>query len=649
MSQGQRRLAAIMFTDMVASTSLAQKDEELSLRVVEDYRNLLRPIFARHGGREVKTMGDGFLVEFSSALEGTRCAYDIQRVAKEFNISVPSDRKVRLRVGIHVGDVVESSGDISGDAVNIASRIEHLSEEGGVCLTRQVYDQVKNKVDLSFESLGDIPLKNVSEPVEVFKMVLPWTISDLPRRAPQKGRIAVLPFANLSPNPDDSFFADGITEEVITTLSNVSGLSVISRTSVMKYKGTSKGVGEIGKELDVGSILEGSLRKMGNKIRVTTQLIDVSQDKHLWAQNYDRELTDVFEVQSDIARQVSEALRTRILPNEVARIRRAPTKDLQAYELYLKGKQYWAERSVESLKESVRCFEIAIEKDPTFALAYAGLSNSYGVMISYGHIAGSEGISIMERSVTRALELDPDLAEAHAGLGSLSAYRWDWARCEAEFRRSIELNASYATAHQWLSVYLCNMLRLDEALEEMERAHELDPLSLIIVSALGVVRHFRREYKEAEALHKMALSMDPSFQPGLLNLSAVYMQESKRDEYIALLPRLEESYKGADAMNATKATGLYWLGRSAEAEPLLQRAIEYWQKTKVGAFDIAGAYMINGQVDDAFHWLEVAYGERSWPLTSIAVDPYWDPIRGDPRYTDLVRRTGLPPPAQQTP
>ena len=650
MPDRQRRLAAIMFTDMVGSTALAQKNEELSLQVVEEHRALLRPVFARHDGREVKTMGDGFLVEFSSALDGIRCAYDIQRAAREFNISVPADRKVRLRVGIHLGDVVESVGDISGDAVNIASRIEQLSEEGGVCLTRQVYDQVRNKVDLSFQSLGEVPLKNISEPLEVFKVVMPWsTTVDLPRRgAPERGRIAVLPFANLSPNPDDGFFADGITEEVITTLSNVSGLSVISRTSVMKYKGTSKGVGEIGKDLAVGSILEGSLRKMGNKIRVTTQLIDVAQDRHLWAQNYDRELTDVFEVQSDIARQVSDALRAKILPKEGERIDRAPTKDMQAYELYLKGRRYWDERSIESLKKSVKCFESAIERDPSFALAYVGLANSYGVQVSYGHVAGSDGAPIMERNVARALEIDPDLAEAHTVLGSLSAYRWEWAKAEREFGRSIELNPSYATAHHWLSILLCHELRLDEALEEIKMARQLDPLSLIIITAKGVVHEFRREYKEAEELHSRALAMDPNFQPALLNLAITYMQESMRDEYLKLFPLLEDSYRGVESAKAPRAEAFYWLGRKDESKVLLKEAIDYWHQTKVGAADIAGTYMRMGDFDETFRWLEIAFGERSWPLTSIGVDPYWDPIRGDPRYHELLQKMGLPaspPPA----
>ncbi|HYC26532.1 MAG TPA: adenylate/guanylate cyclase domain-containing protein [Nitrososphaerales archaeon] len=643
MAERQRRLAAIMFTDMVGSTSLAQEDEELSLQVVDAHRKLLRPVFARHGGREVKTMGDGFLVEFSSALDGARCAYDIQRAAREFNISVASERRVRIRVGVHVGDVVESEGDISGDAVNIASRIEHLAEEGGVCVTRQVYDQVRNKVDLRFESLGEVPLKNVREPVEVFRMLMPWSQDAQPPRGhPERERIAVLPFANLSPNPEDGYFADGVTEEVITTLSNVSGLSVISRTSAMKYKGTSKGVGEIGKELGVGSILEGSLRKSGNKIRVTTQLIDVAQDRHLWAQNYDRELTDVFEVQSDIARQVSEALKTRILPQEGERIDRAPTTDIQAYELYLKGRRYWDERSVGSLKKSLKCFETAIERDPGFALAHVGLALSYSVMVSYGHLPGSVGLPTMEKEVTRALELDPTLAEAHTGLGSVYAYRWDWLNCERELRKAIELSPSYATAHQWLSICLSNLGRLDESLAEMERAHELDPLSLIIVSALGVVHSFRREYEEAEALHKKALSMDPNFQPALTNLGIAYMEQSKRKEVAAILPQLEDSYGGEAAMKATLATYLYWLGRDSDAEPLLQQAIAHWRATKVGAVDLAGVYMTRGDYDEAFRWLGVAYEEHSWLLSSLDVDPFWDPIRPDPRFADLLRRVGLP-------
>jgi len=266
-SQPQRRLAAIMFTDMVGYTALGQRDESLSLALVEEQRKLLRPIFKRHNGKEINTMGDAFLVDFPNALDAVRCAYDVQRTSREFNISQPPERRIRLRIGLHLGDVLESHGDISGDAVNVASRIHSLAEDGGICVTRQVYDQVQNKFDLPLKSLGSRSLKNVSAPLEVYRMVLPWEREQKSTAAQlETSRVAVLPFANISPDPNDSYFADGITEEIISTLSGVSGLNVVSRTSVMGYKGTTKRVKEIGGELEAGSVLEGSFRKAGNRI-----------------------------------------------------------------------------------------------------------------------------------------------------------------------------------------------------------------------------------------------------------------------------------------------------------------------------------------------------------------------------------------------
>src|SRR5256712_6159118 len=232
-----------MFTDMVGYTALGQRNEALSLALVDEQRRLIRPILKRHNGREVKTIGDGFLVEFSSAMDAVRCAYDIQRTTREFNVSAPAEQKLHLRIGVHLGDVVESQGDISGDAVNIASRIQSLAEEGGVCITRQVYDQVQNKFDLPLKSLGSRSLKNVNAQLEVYKMVLPWEKKQKSTAAQlDTSRVAVLPFANMSPDSSDSYFADGINEEIISTLSGVSGLNVISRTSVMGYKGTTKRV-----------------------------------------------------------------------------------------------------------------------------------------------------------------------------------------------------------------------------------------------------------------------------------------------------------------------------------------------------------------------------------------------------------------------
>ncbi len=262
-----------MFTDMVGYTALGQRNESLSLALVEEQRRIVRPILLRHNGREVKTIGDAFLVEFPNALDAVRCAYDVQRATREFNISVPEESKIQLRVGVHLGDVVESGGDIFGDAVNVASRIESIAEGGGVCLTRQVYDGVRNKIELTFTSLGEKSLKNVDLPIEVYRIDMPWDRRELEStRKLDSHRIAVLPFASLSPDPNDEFFADGLTDELITRLSLLSGLEVIARTSVMSYKKKEKNANQIGKELRAGALVEGSVRKSGNRIRVTAQL-----------------------------------------------------------------------------------------------------------------------------------------------------------------------------------------------------------------------------------------------------------------------------------------------------------------------------------------------------------------------------------------
>src|SRR2546422_4559885 len=341
LSQGQRRLAAIMFTDMVGYTALGQRDESLSLALVDEQRKLLRPIFNRHNGREIKTLGDAFLVEFPSALAAVRCAYEIQRATREYNILLPGERKIHLRVGIHLGDVMELEGDISGDAVNVASRIEPLAEDGGVCMSRQVYDHVQNKFDLPIVSVGVKTLKNVNTPMEVFKILMPWERERPNASVPlDSKRIAILPFANMSPDPKDSYFADGVTEELISTISNISGLQVISRTSVMGYKGANKRIPEIGQELKVGSVLEGSIRKADSFVRITAQLVDVNTDRHLWSQSYDRELKNVFALQSEIAKNVADSLRVKILTPETEQIDRRLTENTTAYDLYLKGRSH---------------------------------------------------------------------------------------------------------------------------------------------------------------------------------------------------------------------------------------------------------------------------------------------------------------------
>jgi len=643
LTQGDRRLAAIMFTDMVGYTALGQKNESLSLALVDEQRKLIRPVLGRHNGREVKTMGDAFLVEFPNALDAVRCAYDIQRAAREFNISIPEEKRIHLRVGVHLGDVVESQGDISGDAVNVASRIEPLAEDGGVCLTRQVYDHVQNKFELSLKSLGPKALKNVSTPVEVYKMEMPWEQSNT-GEAPTfpANRIAILPFASFSLDPNDGFFADGVTDEIISTVSGISGLSVISRTSVMGYKGTTKKVEEIGRELKVGSILEGSFKKAGNKIRVTTQLIDVARDRHLWAQNYDRELDDVFAVQSDVARQVADALRVKILSPEIERIAKKPTGSTTAYTLYLRGRYLWNTRRIEDVKKAAEHFEQAVKEDPGFALGYAGLADCSLIL----HNRGFDLQANLEKAktmVAKALELDPELAEAHATRGLALENEHNLREAEEEFRRAIELKPNYAFAHMWYHSLLLSQLRWDEALRQIEKALELDPLSPVINFNHGNFYYARREYGRALELFKRVTTLDPGYGPGRYQLVITYgkmkMFDAMRREVAAffeLLTRL-----GFPFVRAVADATIAFL----EADKQTLRRLLPQLKGLVGepgntASLIATFYFYLGEMDKGFEWLERSFS-RGEDISSIKYDSDFDGIRTDPRYFDLLKRLGL--------
>ena len=638
-----------MFTDMVGYTALGQKNESLSLEVVEEQRRLVRPVLARHGGREVKTIGDAFLVVFPNALEAVKCAVDIQKTLAEFNTSAPDERRIHLRVGVHLGDIVELGDDISGDAVNVASRVEPLAEGDGVCITRQVYDHVHNKVEMKFVSLGERELKHVETPVEVFKIDMPWDSgTSLVSSTTLKNRIAILPFTNMSPDPNDSFFADGMTEEIISTVSTVSGLSVISRTSVTGYKGTTKRVREIGRELEVGSILEGSVRKAGNKIRITTQLIDVGNDSHLWSQSYDRELDDIFSVQTDIAKQVAEALRVRILSPEMERISKKPTESTAAYTLYLRGRQLWNTRDPDRVKEAIELFSRAVEEDPHFALGYVGLADSYEILVANYGLDRDENDRRAKEMAKRALELDAELAEAHASSGLILNNDLEFGAAEEEFRIAIKLKPSYAPVHMWYAALLVAQQRWDEGKREIEKATELDPLSQIIVFNHAFYYWARRDYPRALELLRKTLELNPDFPSAHFALGTIYgtihrIDDARRelDEAVRILGEKAPEVK-ADAQLAADF-GLASFAKDRDTVlGLLPRAIDIVGKPfAVTALDIAMAYFSIGMNDEGFEWIERAYAQKDHNLELIKNIEVLDGIRSDPRYESLIRKLGL--------
>src|SRR4029077_7593466 len=382
----QRKLAAIMFTDMVGYTALSQRDDKLAQELLEEHRQLLRGIFPRFHGTEIKTIGDAFLVEFNSALEAAQCAIEIQRALAKRNADAPAERQIEIRIGIHIGDVVHRGGDVYGDGVNIASRIEQLANAGGICVSMDVERQIRNALEARFEKLAPTELKNISVPMDLFRIALPWERPGTPvakiqtqstsrkflpaaiaivlllivgivwwwtaqpsRHPPSPATpsavavteksIAVLPFENLSEEKANAFFTDGVQDEILTDLSKIADLKVISRTSVMQYKsGAPRNLREIGQQLGVAHVVEGSVQRAANKIRVNAQLIDARTAAHLWAQTYDRDLADVFAIQSEIAKAIADQLQAKLSPNEKKAIEQPPTTDLAAFDLYSRAK-----------------------------------------------------------------------------------------------------------------------------------------------------------------------------------------------------------------------------------------------------------------------------------------------------------------------
>jgi adenylate cyclase len=659
----KRRLAAIMFTDMVGYTALGQRNESLSLALVNEQRKLQRPIFKRHNGREIDTIGDAFLVEFASALDATRCAYDIQRTVREFDISLPEAERFLLRVGIHVGDVVESrEGDISGDAVNIASRIESLAEPGGVCLTRQVYDQVENKFDLSLESLGPKSLKNVKEPIEVYKMIMPWKASSTYPKSDavqssilnlDRLRIAVLPFSNFSPDPNDEYFANGLTEELITTMSKIRSLKVIARTSVMAYKNKEKKIDEIAKELSVGSILEGSVRKAGDKLRITVQLIDTTSCEHLWAESFDRELKDVFLIQSEISKTVADALKVQLVPSEIQRIGREPTRDMEAYMLYLKGMQNFTNFTSAGHRKAAQLLEEVIRLDSKFAKAYAILGFIYSAGL-YDSTTYEEAVAKAESVTRKALEMEKDLAEAHTALANIEWYksgytREGWLAEEREAWKAVELDPSSSFARSLLGAHFLQEGKFEEGERELRMSLELDPLSVICNLWLGVSLYCKHQYPEAldhfdrlVQLHAQDLVEWKYFWK-----AKIYIQLSRFGEAIQ---ELEKGIKLADPkveplFRANLALTYARQGKENEARVLLAELKmiprEKIHQSPPNSENFACVDISLGDPDEALRWLEACFKCRDFSLPMVKIEPSFDGLLSDIRFVKFLEKIGL--------
>ncbi len=629
-----------MFTDIVDYSTAVQADEAKALRMLREEEELVRPLFVTHHGREIKSTGDGFLVEFDSALHAVECGHAILERVREHNDRSGAS-SIQLRVGIHLGDVEGRNGDIFGDAVNIASRIESVAPPNGLCISAQVFDQVRNKVPYRLDKMPPTELKHIRVPIDVYRV---REAAESPERSgdrPPRTRLAVLPFANISPDPKDEYFADGLTEEVISSLSKLRELRVIARTSVSQYKSTTKSVAQIGAELDVGSILEGSVRKAGDRLRITLQLVDSATEEHIWTESYDRTLDDVFAIQSDIAERTAGALRLGLLGSEKASIDRRPTSTVAAYEWYLKGLHSFRLISADPTTGSppaIGYFEEAIRQDPKFSLAYSALANAL-IGFSGNVLDPKDALPRAKELIGKAIETDPFSSDAHSARGNLALqYEHNWVVAEEEFSKAIALNPSNAGAHFWYSLLLGVLQRFDQAIEEATTASELDPLWEIPRVQLGSFAVVNGDLPRAIAIGEELVGRQPG-QPLLhVFLGNLYLFAGRRDD----ARRQVELATGQGGRMAEVGAAVLWanLGEPDRARRFLAAEPERTEYVNLAA--IASLHLAVGEVERAFDCLERDARSDGATFPFSYLTPAFDPIRADPRFVALLSRFRLP-------
>ena len=530
----ERKLAAILAADVVGYSRLMGNDEEGTLRLLKAHLGeLVEPHIAAHRGRIVKRTGDGLLVDFASAVEAVRCAVAIQAGMADRNRATMDDSRVEFRIGINLGDVIIEGDDIYGDGVNIAARLEALAEPGGIFVSRAVRDSVRDKLGIVLEDLGEKPVKNIARPVRVFRV---GTAGGAARAAapavPDKPSIAVLPFANMSGDAEQEYFSDGISEDLITDLSKVSALFVIARNSSFTYKGRSVKVQEIGRELGVRFVLEGSIRKAGNRVRITAQLVDATTGGHLWADRFDRDLTDIFATQDEVVHKIVEALAVKLSRVEEQDLKRGGTKNLEAYESWMRARQLLGRGTRETISQARALHRHALELDPNFCaphvgLAFAAVSDYVNAWVPDPSGALDEG----ERWARRAIELDERQPGGHVALGNVLVWRRRHDQALAELNRAVELDHNYAQGHALLGMALMYSGRHAEALESLGVAMRLDPHFPNILLHLTAQAHFSLGQNEIAATHLAErIARNPNTDASRMLLAACFGHLDRLDE-----------------------------------------------------------------------------------------------------------------------
>lgn len=609
----ERRLTTILAADVVGYVRLMGRDEAGTLRQLKKLRtDLVDRKIAEHKGRIVKTTGDGVLAEFPSVVGAVACAVEMQRGMQERCSDISPERRIEFRVGVNVGDLIVEGEDLYGDGLNVAVRLESIARPGGIAVSQAVRDHIGNRLDLNFQDRGEQILKNIETPIRVYDVILEE--ADLAGPIPIKTdrpSVVVLPFNNMSGDAEQEYFSDGITEDLITDLSKISGLLVVARHTAFTYKDKSVKVKQLGQELGVDYVLEGSVRKAGSRVRVTGQLINSQDGGHLWADRFDRDLTDIFAIQDEITHAIVDQLRVQLLPQEKKSIAQTPTDNVEAYTYYLMGRELLYRSSTESFKRAREMFRKAVALDPSYARAWAGIADSN----TFLYLRTLEQLSVDDifAASERALALDNNLAEAHASRGAALTADQRYSEAATEFEKAINLDPNSFEAYYFYARACIFEGKLEQAAHLMERAAAAKPDDYQCVNLLGQLYNSLGRHEDArEAARRGA------------KLAEQHLISHPDDARAAELG----------------GSSLVELGETDRAREWLARALELEPDNPPTLYNCACLYAKLGEIDKAFALLDhgVTKAGPEWARW-IEHDSTLDPIRSDPRYQKLLEKS----------
>ncbi len=640
--QNHRSLAAIMFADMVGYTKLMQQDEAQAKLLRDRQRDIVDKCIAFHNGRVMQYYGDGTLSMFASAIKAVEAAREIQEKLQE-------DPKVPLRIGIHIGDVVYDDEGVFGDAVNIAARVQSLSVAGGVMISGKVFEEIKNHPGIIVKAFGEHELKNVFNLVSIFALAndgleVPDHNYIKKITGTHQNSVAVLPFASFSSDLENEYFSDGITEEIINALVKLDGLQVPSRTSVFAYKNTNKDIREIGKELNVSTILEGSVRKFGDKIRVTAQLINTDDGFHVWSENFNGEMKDIFKVQDEIALKIAEKLEGNFEFDAGEKLYEASTESIVAYNHYLQGLFYWNKRTPESVGKAIICFEKALKKCGTYTNAYSALANCYSFLGTIGHLQGNEAFPEAEKLALKSLELNSQRGESYISLGYVDLfYNWNFNRAEANFRKAITLEPNNEEARIGLALYYRIIGNLDKMFHHTKIAKKIAPVSLPVLLHHGYSHWLLKRPEKALSFFNKILELDPLFRSAMEGKAMVYISNKDYENGLKYIKQyinlVGPKFKGATQLG-------YLAAAQGDRKTALEKIELIKQRERKNpelnlSLDYAVIYAALQEKEKVFMYLNKAVDEKMGAVLLIKTLYPFRGLHSDPRYTQILQRIGF--------